>query len=168
MRAGPGRVARLAGLPVSELDAGASASSGTQSLTWYRRPLTSASTSRSTRPCPSWAGEGCDVAAAAAAPAALPTSLASTTPASAGGAAAASLGGEGRCGASTRERSRLSSTHRVEWREAAKSGWVRIARWAGMFVTTPSISVSSSARIIRRRAAPRSGPQVTSLATRLS
>ena len=65
-------------------------------------------------------------------------------------------------------RSRVCSTQLVEWWPATKSGWERMATSAGRVVATPSITVSSMARSIRRRAASRSWPHTTSLATRLS
>ena len=50
--------------------------------------------------------------------------------------------GIGLAGAATPERSSVSSTHLVECVAAAKSGCSRMARWAGIVVATPSISVS--------------------------
>ena len=56
----------------------------------------------------------------------------------------------------------------VEWVAAMKSGCERMATSAGRVVATPVIDVSPMARSMRRRAASRSWPQTTSLATRLS
>jgi hypothetical protein len=51
---------------------------------------------------------------------------------------ASSPAGAGGAGAVTDDRSRRSSTHFVECSAAMKSGWLRIALWAGVVVATPS------------------------------
>ena len=61
-----------------------------------------------------------------------------------------------------------SSSQRVEWRPATKSGWASSMAWAGSVDGTPPISNSATARRARAMATSRVGPQTTSLAIRLS
>ena len=87
------------------------------------------------------------------------TSGSASSPSSVGSA----VGAGGRRARHAREVER-SSTHFVECSTAAKSGWRRIARSAGIVVATPSTSISSRARIVRAIAVGRSLPHTIELA----